>query len=154
MNKRLKEILKEYEERKHKIIKGDESMNIVVLAGGTSTEREISIVTGTGVCKALRKKGHNAILVDIFCGLEPVDWDEPFGDKDYEVDSAAEYMRSFDDDIEEIKRTRRSFSDQMFWNSARQQTLYLWDFTVPTERMERFRQPSIFWGSVTQDPDI
>ena len=37
MNKRLKEILKEYEERKHKIIKGDESMNIVVLAGGTST---------------------------------------------------------------------------------------------------------------------
>ena len=109
MNKRLKEILKEYEKRKHKIIKGDESMNIVVLAGGTSTEREISIVTGTGVCKALRKKGHNAILVDIFCGLEPVDWDEPFGDKDYEVDSAAEYMRSFDDDIEEIKRTRRSF---------------------------------------------
>ena len=109
MNKRLKEILKEYEERKHKIFKGDESMNIVVLAGGTSTEREISIVTGTGVCKALRQKGHNAILVDIFCGLEPVDWDEPFGDKDYEVDSAAEYMRSFDDDIEEIKRTRRSF---------------------------------------------
>ena len=104
-----REILKEYEERKHKIIKGDESMNIVVLAGGTSTEREISIVTGTGVCKALRQKGHNAILVDIFCGLEPVDWDEPFGDKDYEVDSAAEYMRSFDDDIEEIKRTRRSF---------------------------------------------
>ena len=49
MNKRLKEILKEYEERKHKIIKGDESMNIVVLAGGTSTEREISIVTGTGM---------------------------------------------------------------------------------------------------------
>ena len=44
MNKKLKEILKEYEERKHKIIKGDESMNIVVLAGGTSTEREISIV--------------------------------------------------------------------------------------------------------------
>ena len=39
MNKKLKEILKEYEERKHKIIKGDESMNIVVLAGGTSTER-------------------------------------------------------------------------------------------------------------------
>ena len=38
MNKRLKEILKEYETRKHKFIKGDVSMNIVVLAGGTSTE--------------------------------------------------------------------------------------------------------------------
>ena len=147
MNKRLKEILKEYEKRKHKIIKGDESMNIVVLAGGTSTEREISIVTGTGVCKALRKKGHNAILVDIFCGLEPVDWDEPFGDKDYEVDSAAEYMRS-------SNAQEEAFSDRMYWNCVRQQTLYLWDFTVPTERMERFRQPSIFWGSVTQEPDI
>ena len=29
-------------------------MNIVVLAGGISTEREISIVSGTGICKALR----------------------------------------------------------------------------------------------------
>ena len=113
MNKRLKEILKEYEKRKHKIIKGDESMNIVVLAGGTSTEREISIVSGTGICKALRERGHQAILVDVYCGNENLDpvtaFDEPFGDKDYEVDSAAEYMRSFDDDIEEIKRTRRSF---------------------------------------------
>ena len=28
MNKRLKEILKEYEERKHKIIKGDERLKM------------------------------------------------------------------------------------------------------------------------------
>lgn len=34
-------------------------MKIVVLAGGTSTEREISIVTGTQVCKALREKDMN-----------------------------------------------------------------------------------------------
>lgn len=128
-------------------------MNIVVLAGGTSTEREISIVTGTGVCKALRQKGHNAILVDIFCGLEPVDWDEPFGDKDYEVDSAAEYMRSFDDDIEEIKRTRRSFFDRMSWNCVRLLTLYSWVFMALTEKTERFRQLSIFWESATQEPD-
>ena len=33
-------------------------MNIAVLAGGISTEREVSIVSGTGVCKALREKGH------------------------------------------------------------------------------------------------
>ena len=31
-------------------------MNIVVLAGGISTERAVSIVSGTEVCKALRKK--------------------------------------------------------------------------------------------------
>ena len=45
-------------------------MNIVVLAGGTSTERDVSIVTGTMVCKALRRTGHNAIVVDVFLGYE------------------------------------------------------------------------------------
>ena len=30
MNKRLKEILKEYEERKHKIIKGDENQDAYI----------------------------------------------------------------------------------------------------------------------------
>lgn len=45
-------------------------MNIVVLAGGTSTERDVSIVTGTMVCKALRRNGHNAIVADVFLGYE------------------------------------------------------------------------------------
>lgn len=34
-------------------------MKIVVLAGGTSTERTVSITSGTGICKALRQKGHS-----------------------------------------------------------------------------------------------
>ena len=45
-------------------------MKIVVLAGGISTERTVSLVSGTGVCQALRRKGHQAILVDLFMGLE------------------------------------------------------------------------------------
>ena len=45
-------------------------MNIVVLAGGISTERAVSLVTGTNVCRALRGLGHRAILVDMFLGLE------------------------------------------------------------------------------------
>ena len=48
-------------------------MKIVVLAGGTSTEREISIVSGTGICKALRERGHQAILVDVYCGNDTLD---------------------------------------------------------------------------------
>ena len=47
-------------------------MKIVVLAGGLSTERAVSLVTGTSVCKALRENGHQAILVDLFLGLEEV----------------------------------------------------------------------------------
>ena len=45
-------------------------MKIVVLAGGLSTERDVSLTTGTMVCNALREKGHQAILVDLFFGVE------------------------------------------------------------------------------------
>lgn len=101
-------------------------MNIVVLAGGISTEREISIVSGTMACRALRGKGHRAILVDVYCGdsrivmeddrqgmglrdcetSAPVDRWFP---EEYDVDAAAAYMRSFDGQIAELKRTRREF---------------------------------------------
>ena len=43
-------------------------MDIVVLAGGLSTERDVSFVTGNMVSKALRKNGHRVILLDVFMG--------------------------------------------------------------------------------------
>lgn len=45
-------------------------MKIVVLAGGLSPERDVSLSTGTMVTNALRKKGHSAILVDLFLGVD------------------------------------------------------------------------------------
>lgn len=48
-------------------------MKIVVLGGGISTERHVSLVSGTSVCKALRALGHRAIFVDMFMGLEDYD---------------------------------------------------------------------------------
>lgn len=45
-------------------------MKIVVLGGGISTERNVSLVTATSVCKALRALGHKAIFVDMFLGME------------------------------------------------------------------------------------
>ena len=45
-------------------------MKIVVLAGGLSSERHVSLVSGTSICRALRSRGHQAILVDMFLGLE------------------------------------------------------------------------------------
>ncbi|MEG1473845.1 MAG: D-alanine--D-alanine ligase [Christensenella sp.] len=45
-------------------------MNIVVLAGGVSTEREVSLSSGTMVTNALRASGNNAILVDSFLGMD------------------------------------------------------------------------------------
>ena len=45
-------------------------MKIVVLAGGLSMERNVSLSSGNKVCRALRARGHQAILVDMFLGLE------------------------------------------------------------------------------------
>lgn len=45
-------------------------MKVVVLCGGLSSERDISISSGTMICTALRKNGHQAVLVDLFLGLE------------------------------------------------------------------------------------
>lgn len=67
-------------------------MNIVVLCGGTSTEREVSLWTGENVCKALRKKNHNAILVDVFLGRE-----------DITSDYAFENIKSIEEELEVIK---------------------------------------------------
>ena len=45
-----------------------ENLNIVVLAGGISNERNISLYTGLKVSETLKKKGHNVILLDAFMG--------------------------------------------------------------------------------------
>ena len=45
-------------------------MKVVVLAGGTSTERDVSLSTGSMIYKALKKNGHQAILVDVYLGYE------------------------------------------------------------------------------------
>ena len=38
------------------------SMKIVVLAGGISAERAVSLASGTLICRALRENGHKAIF--------------------------------------------------------------------------------------------
>ncbi len=48
-------------------------MKIVVLGGGISTERHVSLVTATSVCRALRSLGHRAVFVDMYLGLENVE---------------------------------------------------------------------------------
>lgn len=47
-------------------------MKIVVLCGGISNERDVSITSGTGVAKALRARGHQVVLMDIFFGYTEV----------------------------------------------------------------------------------
>ncbi|MDR0914189.1 MAG: D-alanine--D-alanine ligase [Oscillospiraceae bacterium] len=45
-------------------------MNIIVLAGGYSSERDVSLMSGSKVVAALRRKGHKVMLLDPYIGLE------------------------------------------------------------------------------------
>ena len=85
-------------------------MKIVVLAGGTSTERSVSITSGTMVCKALREKNHQAVLVDVFCGIDVKgNLEDVFAEEAYDIDKAAEYMHSFDEKLDGMIASRRRF---------------------------------------------
>lgn len=90
-------------------------MNIVVLAGGISTERDVSLVSGMGVYKALKENGHNTVLLDVFFGMDdvPGDVSEVFT---YDRDWAAEIKSVAQDapDIEEIKKQRKDKSNVLF----------------------------------------
>lgn len=83
-------------------------MRVVVLAGGISTERDVSIVSGTLVCKALREKGHQAILLDVFFGNEEIDMNDIFT-SEYNVDDNVAYIKSFNDKMDQIIKERLDF---------------------------------------------
>ena len=50
-------------------------MKIIVLAGGLSPERDVSLTSGAGICRTLRGMGHQAFLMDVFFGF-PYDADK------------------------------------------------------------------------------
>ena len=43
-------------------------MDIIVLCGGLSTERDVSLKSGAMIARALREDGHRAVLIDSFFG--------------------------------------------------------------------------------------
>lgn len=47
-------------------------MNIIVLAGGLSPEREVSLVSGSQIAKALIETGHRVCLMDLYFGIDDI----------------------------------------------------------------------------------
>ncbi len=75
-------------------------MKIVVLAGGISTERDVSLSSGTGIYRALKAKGHQAILVDVFLGYQGDVTQDVFAlDKDWAAD-----MRGISAEVTDISQ--------------------------------------------------
>ncbi len=89
-------------------------MKIVVLAGGLSMERAVSLVTGAGICRALRRRGHRAILVDLFLGLEelPADPETLFDTEDGLCPDTR--IEPTAPDLEAVRRSRKDQSPRVF----------------------------------------
>lgn len=80
-------------------------MKIIVLAGGISSERDVSISTGKLVCKALRENGHQAAILDVFFGYQGEDL-ENFFDKTDVFQDREEGIQAVNPDLDEIKALR------------------------------------------------
>lgn len=92
-------------------------MKIVVLAGGISTEREVSLKSGQMIYEALKKKGHDVVFLDVFLGIEgemaenlseeiftrKVDWTAGIGG-----------VKENNPDLEEVKKLRPDYEKNYF----------------------------------------
>lgn len=87
-------------------------MKIVVLAGGTSTERDVSLCTGSMIYRALKQNGHQAILLDVYLGYEG-DTDGIFErDTDWAAQIGA--ISEKNPDLEEVKAMRKDGGKSFF----------------------------------------
>lgn len=66
-------------------------MRIVVLAGGRSTERNVSLSSGAKITDALRSKGNDVVMVDLFLGYDLTDITDIHSIFTHEIDPNANY---------------------------------------------------------------
>lgn len=87
-------------------------MKVVVLAGGTSTERDVSLSSGSMIYKALKKNGHQTILLDVYLGYVG----ETEGIFEKEVDWAAQTgsIAEKNPDLEAVKALRKDGEKNFF----------------------------------------
>ena len=90
-------------------------MKIVVLAGGLSTERDVSFKTGEMVTKALRENGHQVIMLDVFMGYSDKKEDlTGIFDRAEEVSVKVEGIKEVAPDLAKVKASRKDQSDNFF----------------------------------------
>jgi len=92
-------------------------MNIVVLAGGLSPERNVSLSSGVMVTNALLAQGHKAILVDLFFGTDNL----PENPADAFLSAKPVEKRTISEiapDLEALKRERKSGLSDLVGNGV------------------------------------
>ena len=88
-------------------------MKVVVLAGGISTERDVSLSSGRMIYQALKDNGHQAILLDVYLGYDKENVDKIF---EIEEDWAKEIgsIGETNPDIDTIKALRTDGEKNFF----------------------------------------
>lgn len=80
-------------------------MKIAVLAGGLSTERDVSLSSGAMIYRALKQKKHQVILLDVYLGYTGDDADTVF-DKEEDWTKEIGSISEQNPDIRQIKALR------------------------------------------------
>lgn len=87
-------------------------MKIVVLAGGISAERDVSLSTGGMIYRALKQQGHRTVLLDVYLGYEG-DTDNIFdSDEDWAAQTVSVGEKA--PDPEEIRKRRKDGGKSFF----------------------------------------
>lgn len=87
-------------------------MKIVVLAGGTSTERDVSLMSGRMIYQAVRKR-HQAMLLDVYLGYGKDDYESVFEmDRDWSEGIGA--VGIVNPDISAVKAMREGDPEVFF----------------------------------------
>ncbi|MDE6185707.1 MAG: D-alanine--D-alanine ligase, partial [Lachnospiraceae bacterium] len=93
-------------------------MKIVVLAGGISTERDVSLSSGTMIYRALKERGHKTVLLDVYLGYEiekqQRDQIEEIFEKDKDWAGEIGTITDKNPDIDQIKAMRKDGGKSFF----------------------------------------
>ncbi len=87
-------------------------MKIVVLAGGTSTERDVSLTSGCMIYKALRDR-HQVVMLDVYLGYAGDDYESVF-EKECDWTEGVGTIGVIDPDTSKIKAMREGDPEVFF----------------------------------------
>lgn len=88
-------------------------MNIAVLAGGISTERDVSLISGRMIYEALKRNGHRAVLIDVYLGYDKEDFAEVF-EKEEDWAKEIQAIKEENPDIAKVKAMRQDGDKNFF----------------------------------------
>lgn len=88
-------------------------MKVVVLAGGISTERDVSLISGKKIFEACKENGHQVVFLDVYLGLPNVDVEGIF-EKDVDWLAGIDRIGEKNPDIEAVKAMRKDNTHGFF----------------------------------------